>query len=547
MALNTRTNYFVSEIDQVLRAAPASDAAAVNHLLLGDWLRYLGEETTEWAKIRSRNTTGWLPKSAFGEQRLLEVNFLDIGQGDGCHIVTPEDQIILIDSGVDDNMFRFLNWRYNLRRLKVVGVDGVVAGEAGTRAPIDLDHVVISHPDKDHYFGFRQIFEHGKLRPRNIYHNSLVERTIDLSDKDPGLKYYSGDDLGGYLQSGGAVYVWDVITTNQQMHDLIAKHASTRKSYLSTLRAAQENNPAVQFTALSSDDGYIDGFAESAALRFKVLGPLTEQVSHGGESKQCLRRLGNKSITKNGHSVVLQLQIGKLKVMLGGDLNTQSEDYLLRHYGGATRSVAKLEQQIYQLMEKGSSISSEERQKLEVMQTEIDAVVAKARVHLQVDVTKACHHGSHHFSNTFLKSLNAVATVISSGDNESYSHPRPDALGAFGKYSRGNRPLIFSTELARSTREFIHVYDYINILHDYEKRIAEATTQTEKNRLEREMQERKDRNVAVYGMITLRTDGEKTIIAQKIEAPIKPSVKWDIHELRFNSDTQEFCYRPFGR
>lgn len=547
MTLHTRRNYFVCAIDEVLRVAPSFDADAVNHLLLGDWLRYLGEETSDWAKIHSRNTTGWLPKSAFSEQRLLEVNFLDIGQGDGCHIVTPDDQIILIDSGVDDNMFRFLNWRYNLRRLKVVGIDGILATDPGARGPIDIDLVVISHPDKDHYLGFKKIFEHGKLRPRNIYHNSLVERSIDESDKDPGLRYYSNDDLGGYVESGGETYVWDLITTNRQMHDLIVKHASTRKFYLSTLRAARDNNPDVQFTALSSDDGYIDGFGESAALRFKVLAPLTEPVTFGSDTKRCLRRLGNEGITKNGHSVVLQLQIGKLKVMLGGDLNTQSEDYLLQHYGEATRSVSKLEQSIYQLDAKGSSISNSDRQKLAVMQTEIDAVVAKARRHLQVDVTKACHHGSHHFSNTFLRSLNAVATVISSGDNESYSHPRPDALGAFGKYSRGNRPLIFSTELARSTREFTNVYDYFTILRDYQKRIAEAASESEKSRLEREMQERKDRNVVVYGMITLRTDGEKTIIAQKIEAPSKLSEKWDIHELRYNGNTQEFCYHPSGK
>ena len=33
------------------------------------------------------------------------------------------------------------------------------------------------------------------------------------------------------------------------------------------------------------------------------------------------------------------------------------------------------------------------------------------------------------------------------------------------------------------------------------------------------MQEKKDRNVAVYGLITLRTDGEKVILAQKLEVP----------------------------
>ena len=542
MALRKNTNYFISDIDAVLRSSASDDSAAVNHLLLGDWLRFTGEESADWAKIRSRGNTGWLRKSSFGEKRLLEVNFLDIGQGDGCHIVTPEDKIMLIDSGEGDNMFRFLNWRYNLRRLKVIGVDGVTEGDRGTRGPVNLDHVVISHPDKDHYFGFKTIFENGKMKPLNIYHNSLVERTIRRSDRDSTLRYYSKDDLGGYVETEGEAYLWDLISTNQQMHDLIVAHESTRKLYLSTLRAARRNNPDVRFTALSSDDNYIDGFAASDDLRFKVLGPITEEITHGSESRHCLIRLGDEGVTKNGHSVILQLQIGKLKVMLGGDLNTQSEDHLLKHYAEATRSVSKLDERIYQLKAMGSSINGDEIQELAEKQTEIDAIIARARRHFQVDVTKACHHGSHHFSETFLKALNAVVTVISSGDNESYSHPRPDALGAFGKYSRGIRPLIFSTELARNTREFTPVFDYINILRSYEKRIAEASSQSEKNRLEREMQERKDRNVVVYGMITLRTDGETVILAQKIEAPRKLSQKWDIHELRYNSNTNELEY-----
>jgi hypothetical protein len=58
--------------------------------------------------------------------------------------------------------------------------------------------------------------------------------------------------------------------------------------------------------------------------------------------------------------------------------------------------------------------------------------------------------------------VDATVTVLSSGDNEPYSHPRPDALGALGKHGRGLRPLIFSTELARSAKE--------NIKHPYQLR-----------------------------------------------------------------------------
>ena len=182
--------------------------------------------------------------SSFSDRRLLEINFLDIGQGDGCHVVTPDDKIMLIDAGEGDHMCRFLNWRYNLRRRHVDGADPIVEGEEHVEDPVHLDHVVISHPDKDHYYGFKCIFEQSDVKPLKVYHNSLVERPIKGQDKDPSLKYYSHDDLGGYVETDDEEkYVWDVIGTNEQMHTLIEQHATTRKLYLGTLRAAKENNP----------------------------------------------------------------------------------------------------------------------------------------------------------------------------------------------------------------------------------------------------------------------------------------------------------------
>ena len=43
------------------------------------------------------------------------------------------------------------------------------------------------------------------------------------------------------------------------------------------------------------------------------------------------------------------------------------------------------------------------------------------------------------FSVDFMKKLNPVATVISSGDKESHAHPRAEAVGYAGRYSRGTR------------------------------------------------------------------------------------------------------------
>jgi len=100
------------------------------------------------------------------------------------------------------------------------------------------------------------------------------------------------------------------------------------------------------------------------------------------------------------------LKYGDLRVLLGGDLDTEAEEYLISKYPNDNP--------------------------------------------FRVDVAKACHHGSSEFSIDFLKKVKLYATVISSGDNENYSHPGADALGCVGRYTRSERPLVFSTELARS-------------------------------------------------------------------------------------------------
>ena len=51
VVLDENTDYFVSELDIVLRALPSNKSEPLNHLLLGDWLVFKGEQTTDWAKV----------------------------------------------------------------------------------------------------------------------------------------------------------------------------------------------------------------------------------------------------------------------------------------------------------------------------------------------------------------------------------------------------------------------------------------------------------------------------------------------------------------
>lgn len=539
--LNKRRDYYVAKSSVVLKSGPGSSKAE-NHLLLGDWLRWLGETSGDWEKVRCRGDVGWLKRDDFGTQRALEVNFVDIGQGDGCHIVTPKDEVILIDAGVGSNMNRFLSWRYNLRSRNVKRAADFDAAE-NALDPFLIDHVVISHPDNDHYYGFLDVFNNQKLQFRNVYHNGIVERPDD-PDPDPNLNY--SDDLGGYTKGTRPAYVWDVVATSGRMKKISRTHPTTRKQYLSTIRALLKNSPAVRFDALSkrSEDlaatVHMGPFDDSASIALEVLGPLTERITYHGTRRDVLRRLGSEGVTKNGHSVILKLQYGKLKVMLGGDLNTQSQDFLLQNYTSVRSKASTLEKKLAKLNAKGSTLTASEQTTKARTEAALELIVSEARAVFECDVAKACHHGSPHFSDTFLQAVNATATVISSGDEESHSHPRPDALGAFGKHGRGDRPLIFSTELARSTREFTPVIKFLDEIRQFEADLASATDPAEQKKIRDRMESRRDRNVAVYGMITLRALGDQVVLAQKLEVPRKESEKWDIYELHYNAHTHAF-------
>lgn len=37
-----------------------------------------------------------------------------------------------------------------------------------------FEHIVISHPDKDHYYGFLDVFKNLKLKFKTVYHNGVV-------------------------------------------------------------------------------------------------------------------------------------------------------------------------------------------------------------------------------------------------------------------------------------------------------------------------------------------------------------------------------------
>lgn len=137
-------------------------------VLWGDFLNVVEDDSGDgWLKIAWGTSSGQ-PAHYFARadetsmDRPLEIIFLDVGQGDAAVLITPErgsdERILLVDAGIGDNLDRFLAWRFKYK----------------TRA-LPIHAAIITHPDIDHYGGFRPVFENPLIEIAHLHHNGLAE------------------------------------------------------------------------------------------------------------------------------------------------------------------------------------------------------------------------------------------------------------------------------------------------------------------------------------------------------------------------------------
>jgi len=340
--------------------------------------------------------------------------------------------------------------------------------------------LIISHPDSDHYQGFSYIVDSPRFKIENIYHNGIVERT-------------GANTLGPVETIGGEDYLTGIVDTLQKAKDLLQNDSVRgKKWYPNLLHRAIFKHGVTDVRMLEKGD-QVPGYGENDPVNFKILGPVSRRDAATGNRKT-LKYFHSNGETKNGHSVIIKLEYGNVKMLLGGDLNDASEEFLTKHYTGFDPH--------------------------HVNEAQRKEMIKKGRQVFQSDISKSCHHGSHKFLDDFLSFIYPVTTVISSGDNETHTHPRPDSLGTIGKRSRGKRPLIFSTELARSAKDKVEIKDAdIEKLTELNQQLKTASAQEKKDIREtmNAVKENIGRNIAVYGMINVRTDGKRVVIAQKKE------------------------------
>jgi len=440
-------------------------------LLWGDPLHEI-ERDGERVKVLARRRSGWVPASAVSDTGLLELYIIDVGQGDGVLMRTPHDDAWhMIDAGIRaaEQMTRkgaanFVRWKF---------IDDL------KRERVTLANMIVTHPDADHYGGMVDLLA-GTL-PDGRGFAIDVDRFWHC-----GIgRFKDGDKLGalradtrstplphaGLKLKPEGRFIVEVLDGKTHFGRPKRPFASGFDSLAKLVGKVPK-----KVSSLSQADGWLPGYAPSpGAAAIRVLGPVAETLAGGGKG---LRWLGSESVTRNGHSVVLRVDYGQARVLLTGDLNTASQRLLL------------------------SCQPAEE---------------------FNADVSKGCHHGSDDIDLRFVRAMAARATVISSGDNEDYAHPRPRILGASARYGRDSRamdgelmpPLLYPTELARSGGlDFaVHARTGAEPRVEYKPEQLEADFDDSPTGSYRRLSWLPMATDLVYGLVNVRSDGERILCA----------------------------------
>lgn len=473
---------YVSTDTTVLYKA-ATGKSKVVELLWGDRLELLEiDQAAPRSKVKARGgKVGYVNASDIGDESLLEIYFIDVGQGDGVLIKSPDFRHIMIDGGYKrksqpsgKNAADFVDWKFS----KDYGQD-----------QIHLDAILASHNDADHYGGLSDLLDVAQsaeldaqsIRVDAFYHAGISwwinpetgERWLGKKSED---KQYITQILGNRQAVVSAL-------TPGTIPELQGEWATFLKR-VSQARTIDGSETPIH--RLSQTTDFLPGFTgKNGGLAIRVLAPLETEVN----GEPALRSYSSAdSKNTNGNSILLRLDYGHARIILTGDLNKDSQRALLEAYGNNTEE-------------------------------------------FRCDVAKACHHGSDDVSYAFLNTMTPAVTVLSSGDNEGHDHPRPNIVAASATTGyieiaddKLVSPLIYSTELARSnnlgrpTKLTVHGNNESTLdrdqLHQAELEVAvtkagDLNPQTVKVRLDQAYVLAD----LIYGLVNVRTDGKKILCA----------------------------------
>lgn len=420
----------------------------VAHLFAGEWSRHL-EDAMEESRIRFRGGEGYVKTDALGNERVLEIYFIDVGQGDSILIQTANDKRVLIDGGKDRSAHSFLRWKYRLNKYCK-----------------DFDAVIMTHGDADHAEGLIRILKDSHVIVKGIYHNGIAKRGNSLGRVESGTKGRMLIDLYDDIEDLGSEYTRLTKIYRDWVDSVrMARRRATRYGIDLKCQRVDQSKGTIR----------IGG---QGGLEIEFLTP----INLGTEASPRLMTFGAASKTINGNSISVLLKYGKARILLCGDLNEPAE-------------------------------------KLILARTDKKA--------LRANVFKANHHGSQHFTTKFLDTVKPWITVVSSGDQPDYGHPRANLLGSLGHYAPRTikKPCLFSTEIAATFKKIPE-----SRLEDKGVHLYEKTT---------------------HGLINIRTNGRWLAAgrvygrAKRKDDPTKSFWKWEAYAFNL-ADAKPLKYNLLG-
>lgn len=498
--------YVRSDTTRFYRFSTARDTSprdpVLTELLWGDRVRLERNrdgsfrEADGRCRARARGRFGWVDRAHLGTRALLEFYFIDVGQGDGVLIRTPNGRHILIDGGyprqsqpTGKNAADFVDWKF------------IKDYEARDKT-IALDAMICSHNDHDHYGGLADLLDPDQLQGGQRVELDANKVTVDHFFH-AGLSWWKtaarSRTLGPVTETTAGSMHTLLLGDRASLDAGLAPGADPQlqgfwRDFLEKLQATTTSDGApTPLTRLSSAIPFLPGFEASgeggASVTpepvVEVIGPVEFEVDGAPAIRDYT---GGDDINTNGNSVLLRLTCGNVRIVLTGDLNSKAHAALLKDYTG--------------------------------MEDAFDC-----------DVAKACHHGSGDVSFAFLESMSPCVTVISSGDSEGHDHPRPEiiAASALAGYREIRKdkvvtPLVYLTELARSVEigklSKVYTVDAGGAEDEtLELGTLRATARVTKagdlnpTTVTRDMRGGYVVTGLVYGLINVRTDGKRILCA----------------------------------
>ena len=454
-------------------------------LLWGDRVTVLST-SGPFSQVRARGRKGFIKNSDLSDTSLLEIYFIDVGQGDGILIRTPDHRHIMIDGGykraslpTGKNAADFVDWKF---------------AKDYSQKSIRLDAMLSSHCDADHYGGLWDLLDptqRAELGCRDVTVEAFYHSGVGWWKENSNAKRWLGPTTpdGKFLVQlmGDRNQILNALQQNANPA-LQGEWAEFLKVVTETRNSAGSPTPC---NRLSHADGFLPGFDGSTGnVAIHVLAPVEFSVA----GTPALHNFPNgPSKNTNGNSLLLRLDYGHSRILLTGDLNTPSQRALLDDY-------------------------------------------ASQHDVFSCDVAKACHHGSDDVSLEFLSKMCPAVTVISSGDSEGHDHPQAAIVAASAvtgfqqaKNDKLISPLIYSTELARSTTLSKATKATVKspagelelVGKDLEK-IKVELPEVKAGSLRPKKTTRTLNNLfvatdLVYGLVNVRTDGETILCATRNE------------------------------